>query len=267
LEARVNDKNKRFSHSSNATNISSLAHSALRESKKHLLRPANPEWIEHAGEVLVRHCLSRAFDKNSALQQLLELGFKETSIVDYCIPIAAARLGEAWVNDTLSFAECTLGTSNLQMLVKLISQNREGELNSSVGNRYLICVHEKEQHTLGALVVADILRRKGHSLKVILDANSDEVCHLQKANRYDGIFFSCASYLSIRETAECVKQIRNISGSELPIFLGGGNIEEISEGADLSEFNLVTSSVEAVDEYVKNKIKRQTNTQRLVMIH
>ena len=265
----MNYKNRRFSHSSNVANISSLAHSALRESKKHLLRPANPEWIEYAGEVLVRHCLSRAFDKNSALQQLLELGFKETSIVDYCIPIAATRLGEAWVNDTLSFAECTIGTSNLQILVKLISQNREGEeeLNPSVGNRYLICVHEKEQHTLGALVVADILRRKGHSLKVILDANSNQVCQLQKANRYEGIFFSCASYLSIRETAECVKKIRNISGSEVPIFLGGGNIEEISEGADLSEFNLVTSSVEAVDDYVKNKIKRETNTHRLDMVH
>ena len=35
----------------------------------------------------------------------MELGFKYDTIVDYCIPLAATKLGEAWVNDTLSFSE------------------------------------------------------------------------------------------------------------------------------------------------------------------
>jgi hypothetical protein len=78
----------------------------------------------------------------------VELGFKHDTIVDYCIPLAATKLGEFWVNDTLSFCETTVGSANLQILLKLIVEDRQIGFNSSNGKRFLICVHESEQHTL-----------------------------------------------------------------------------------------------------------------------
>ena len=257
LEASVSNKNIRIQPSSDDGLISSLVYSALNASKEHLLRPANPEWIEEAGILLVRECLSGSFNQKTVLQKLVEQGFKHDTIVDYCIPLAATKLGESWVNDTLSFSEATVGSANLQTLLKLIADNREIGFESRNGKRFLICVHESEQHTLGALVMGDMLRRQGHSLKIKLDANFSEILYLQNSNDYDAIFFSCASYLSVRETAGCVKKIRQALKYDLPIFLGGSNIEKISEGVDLKDFDLVTSSLEAVVEYVEKQRKKE----------
>ena len=243
--------------SSDDSLISSLVYSALNTSKEHILRPANPEWIEEAGDLLVRRCLSSAFDQKTILQELMELGFKHDTIVDYCIPLTATKLGESWVNDTLSFSETTVASANLQILLKLIAEDRQISFNSSNGKRFLICVHESEQHTLGALVMGDMLRRQGHSLKIKLDAKFSEICDLQNANDYDAIFFSCASFLSAKETVGCVKKIRQTFRDDIPIFLGGSNIEQISEGINLKDFDLVTSSLNAATEYVEKQHKKE----------
>ena len=243
--------------SSDDSLITSLVYSALNTSKEHILRPANPEWIEEAGNLLVRRCLSSTFDQKTVLQELIELGFKHDTIVDYCIPLAATKLGESWVNDTLSFSETTVASANLQILLKLIAEDRQISFNSSNGKRFLICVHESEQHTLGALVMGDMLRRQGHSLKIKLDAKFSEICDLQNANDYDAIFFSCASFLSAKETVGCVKKIRQTFRDDIPIFLGGSNIEQISVGINLKVFDLVTSSLEAATEYVEKQRKKE----------
>ena len=243
--------------SSDDSLISSLVYSALNTSKEHILRPANPEWIEEAGNLLVRRCLSSTFDQKTVLQELMELGFKHDTIVDHCIPLTATKLGESWVNDTLSFSETTVASANLQILLKLIAEERQISFNYSNGKRFLICVHESEQHTLGALVMGDMLRRQGHSLKIKLDAKFSEICELQNANDYDAIFFSCASFLSAKETVGCVKKIRQTFKDDIPIFLGGSNIEQISEGINLKDFDLVTSSLEAATEYVEKQRKKE----------
>ena len=252
----MSEKNIGMPLSSDDSLISSLVYSALNKSKDKLLRPANSEWIEEAGVLLVRQCLSKSFESKTVLQELVELGFKYDTIVDNCIPLAATKLGEAWVNDTLSFSEATVGSANLQILLKLIADDRPISMNSSNGKRFLICVHESEQHTLGALVMSDMLRRQGHSLKIKLDAKFSEICDLQNSNDYDAIFFSCASFLSAKETAGCVKKIRQTFRYDLPIFLGGSNIEQISEGINLKDFDLVTSSLDAAVEYVEKQRKK-----------
>ena len=243
--------------SSDDSLISSLVYSALNTSKEHILRPANPEWIEEAGNLLVRRGLSSTFDQKTVLQELMELGFKHDTIVDHCIPLTATKLGESWVNDTLSFSETTVASANLQILLKLIAEDRQISFNSSNGKRFLICVHESEQHTLGALVMGDMLRRQGHSLKIKLDAKFSEICDLQNASDYDAIFFSCASFLSAKETVGCVKKIRQTFRDDIPIFLGGSNIEQISEGVNLKDFDLVTSSLDAATEYVEKQRKKE----------
>jgi hypothetical protein len=256
LGASVSAKNFSIPLSSNEAMISTLVYSALNKSKENLLRPAHPGWIEEAGKLLVQHCLSKTFDQKTILQELLMLGFKVDTIVDHCIPIAATRLGEAWVKDTLSFSEATIGSANLQILLKLIAQDREDNFISDSGKRFLVCVHESEQHTLGALVLGDMLRRQGHSLKIKLNAQLTQICDLQESSDYDGIFFSCSSFLSIKETAACVRKIRQTVTHNCPIFLGGSNIEQTSLGLDLNEFDLVTNSLSDVIKYVEKNRKK-----------
>jgi hypothetical protein len=61
--------------------------------------------------------------------------------------------------------------------------------------------------------------------------------------------------LDFKETAACVREIRQTLKSNCPIFLGGSNIEHVSTGLDLKEFDLVTSSLNAVIEYVEKNRK------------
>ena len=251
----MSTKNFRTSLNSDEALISTLVYSALNTSKEHLRRPAHPGWIEEAGKLLVQHCLSKTFEQKTILQELLDMGFKVDTIVDHCIPIAATRLGEAWVKDTLSFSEATIGSANLQILLKHIAQDRENSFISETGKRFLICVHESEQHTLGALVLGDMLRRQGHSLKIKLDAQLTQICDLQESNDYDAIFFSCSSFLSIKETAACVRKIRQTLSNTCPIFLGGTDIGKVSQGLDLNEFDLVTNSLNSVAEYLEKNRK------------
>ena len=93
MEASVNEKNIRLSQSSDIDHISNLVYSALNASKKHLLRPANPEWVEHAGMLLARHCLSKNFNYSAALQELFELGFQER---DNYRPLHSNSSCKAW---------------------------------------------------------------------------------------------------------------------------------------------------------------------------
>jgi hypothetical protein len=254
--ASVSTKNFRIPLNSDEGLISTLVYSALNTSKEHLRRPAHPGWIEEAGKLLVQHCLSETFEQKTILQELLDMGFKVDTIVDHCIPIAATRLGEAWVKDTLSFSEATIGSANLQRLLQHIAQDRENNFISDSGKRFLICVHESEQHTLGALVLGDMLRRQGHSLKIKLDAQFTQICDLQESNDYDAIFFSCSSFLSIKETAACVRKIRQTLSNTCPIFLGGTDIGKVSQGLDLNEFDLVTNSLSDVIKYVEKNRKK-----------
>ena len=60
----------------------------------------------------------------------------------------------------------------------------------------------------------------------------------------------------MKETADCVQKLRQKFRLSLPIFLGGSNIELISQGINLKDFDLVTSSLSAVIEYVQKQRKK-----------
>ena len=63
-------------------------------------------------------------------------------------------------------------------------------------------------------------------------------------------------FFSVKETADCVQKLRQKFRHSLPIFLGGSNIELISQGINLKDFDLVTSSLNAVIEYVQKQRKK-----------
>ena len=60
----------------------------------------------------------------------------------------------------------------------------------------------------------------------------------------------------MKETADCVQKLRQKFRLSIPIFLGGSNIELISQGINLKDFDLVTSSLSAVIEYVQKQRKK-----------
>ncbi|MGA0229144.1 MAG: hypothetical protein ACO3K4_15350, partial [Paracoccaceae bacterium] len=123
------------------------------------LNPETSIRIESASDWLERYCLSNKFDASTAVNTLISRGVHADAIVDYCIPRIARIYGQEWANDSLSFATVSVGCAHLQLVLKHIIHQRGFNVLGGEGKCLLLAAPAPEQHTLGALVLADQLRR------------------------------------------------------------------------------------------------------------
>ena len=50
---------------------------------------------------------------------MIASGISSADIAEDYVPLAARKLGEAWVDDTLSFSQVTIGAARLQEIVRV----------------------------------------------------------------------------------------------------------------------------------------------------
>lgn len=109
------------------------------------------------------------------VRDMVEARIRPEDIADFYIPEVARRLGAAWCEDGLSFADVTIGTARLQGLLKEIgshwTDDRRLDPDAPV---VLVVVLADEFHTLGAMVLCGQLSRIGVSVKLAMGhAESD----------------------------------------------------------------------------------------------
>ncbi len=252
----MDDKSKsKAPHNWQQDHINRLAKDAITTARSHLSSDTSLR-LNEATEWLEAYSLKADFDTIYALQTLSGRGVAEDIIVDHCIPRAACSHGDRWVSDTLSFSEVSIGTAHLQMLLKTITGNRKVDVRNQLGKCLLITALEDEQHTLGALVLGDQMRRKGYSLKILINSTLNEISHLMSNNSYDALLFSAGSERIAQLSAQCVNKIRQIHKNSPKMFLGGSILAfGVSEPVS-SEFNLVTNNLDLVIDEIENNVIR-----------
>lgn len=233
--------------------INKLAKDAITTARLHL-SPDTSARLNESSDWLEAYSLKPDFETEYALSTLKARGITEDIIVDYCIPRAACGLGDDWVSDTLSFSEVSIGSTHLQMLLKSISQNRKTDIRKQTGKCLLIVVLDDEQHTLGALTLADILRRRGYSLKVLIQSSISEVSQHLSNNTYDALLFSAGSEHIAQLSADCVKKIGHLTKNRTKSFLGGSILAFDVPSAVSSQFNLVTNNLDLVIDELENSV-------------
>ena len=197
--------------------------------------------------------LSRMFDAmlHPSGIRLLEVikEMRRARITSLCIaetylPIIARRLGDAWLEDRVSFANVTIGSARLQALLRRLEGEWGLSRDSSYDSppAYLVGVPEGVQHTLGASVLAGQLRHRGLSVHLEVELTVEQLAHQVRNERYSGVFISASSLDHLESCNKLVDCTKSESRST-PVIIGGIILEHHSDIQSLTSADLVTSDV------------------------
>lgn len=155
---------------------------------------------------------------------LIADGLPAERICDVHIPATARRMGEDWVNDELPFSTVTIGTARLQGLLRELDLDLERGAGHAAGGgigTVLLVVAPGADHTLGALVLASQLRRRGLSVRLSLGEAPEAMVGAMAGAHFDGVFLSATLAACLPPLAQAVAAIRAAMPVPPPLILGG----------------------------------------------
>ncbi|NDH72546.1 MAG: hypothetical protein EBY50_09225 [Rhodobacteraceae bacterium] len=103
-----------------------------------------------------------------------------------------------------------------------------------------------EQHTLGALVLADQLRRLDFSVKMCLGRPAEDVANSVFENKFDAVLFSASSLETVKISAQCVNLIRQNYAYQPVFFLGGSILSTLGREDMPHVFDYVTNKLDVI---------------------
>jgi methylmalonyl-CoA mutase cobalamin-binding subunit len=167
-------------------------------------------------------------------------------LADVYIPEVARRLGEAWMLDGLTFAEVTMGTARLQAILREIGTNWSADaMGGADGATILVVLPVGEQHTLGAMVLAGRLRRKGISVAMRIAPHATDLAAYVASRNFDAAFVSVAVQDRLETCGKLVRTLKEATGGRLKVAVGGAVLDQgalmAQTGADM-----VSSDIDAV---------------------
>jgi MerR family transcriptional regulator, light-induced transcriptional regulator len=197
---------------------------------------------------------SLAGTKDAFADLLSELRISRISLAalsDLYIPLAAARMGEDWEKDEMSWLEVSVGVSRLQSLVREIGSAWVADQAADSGfGSILLIVPDREQHTLGPMVAMGQMRRFGVSVCLRIAPTANELRSLVAARDFDGVMISVATQEKLESVAKTVKFLKSIVTKSTPIVVGGAVMAKVEDpaactGADISS-NDIGAALEAI---------------------
>lgn len=224
-----------------------LVESALRKvvSGNSVREPrGRDEWVSHLCEALVS-------DSDAAHQvavaQLMANGVSSRELCQEVIPAVARRLGELWVNDRASFVDVAVGTARLQALFRTQQFSGSGgslDRAMPLGKSVLMVVPAFEQHSLGAFVAADRLRREGLWVHMSIGLDHGKLAQLIRGTRFSMIGISVATWKSVELTTEIVDYLRAELEALPPIVIGGFGVDDRKKVVDETGADHAVAAVE-----------------------
>lgn len=179
-----------------------------------------------------------------ALTALRQARVPVESIVERYIPAAARRLGCDWVNDRAGFSAVTIGCARLQRLVRDLGAGWSADAAEGAGGRtVLLVVPDIEDHTLGAVVAAGALRRRGYSVCLRLKPSRAEYQDLVCRQRFDAVMISFANVERL-EYLEVMAKSAVAAGSG-PVIAGGAIADRLQAGTRLAGVSLIAADAAA----------------------
>lgn len=124
-------------------------------------------------------------------EALLDAGISVEELCQNHLAPAARRLGVMWDQDRLPFTEVALATARIQSILRRLPLGRFG-LRATRGAGAIFAAVPGEMHTLGVMMAADLFRRGGWDVSLLVGLTHDEL--LARLTRDDRpvIGLSCA---------------------------------------------------------------------------
>lgn len=213
--------------------VKSLAEEVIRraaalapaDAVKSVAADARPGVIMGLTEALV------GSDPEAALHQIQNLqqagaDLEELELV--YLAAAAQRLGTLWEDSILSVAEVTLGTSRIYGILRALDPIREVPRVPS-GRSAMFANVPGDQHVLGIRMAADIFRRRGWDIDLLIGLSHNELVARVGETAHLIIGLSAGGGRVIAELARLVLAIR-MQKPGVRIFVSG---RAVTENADL----------------------------------
>lgn len=173
------------------------------------------------------------------LETCREAKISDAMLVDEYLPAAARKLGAAWCEDDMSFADVTIGSARLQAMLRDLRAPQVDDLKAL---NVLIVVPQDAYHTLGAAVVADQLRRLGVAPTLALGLDRDELAELVESHDFNAVMISAAACERLETLRTIVDCVRGATRSVVPIILGGTVSEKDTDILTLTGADYVSTN-------------------------
>lgn len=208
-------------------------------------RPADARHLNESHLALLSRAAHAADPgaRRAALNHLRSEGVPSEDICDVYVPAIARRMGEAWMQNALSFAEVSIATARLQAVLHDVGP----PCTAGSGSRSVaVVVPEGEDHTLGAIVLTQQLRRRGLSVRLHVRRAARELVDLLAESDASAIFVSLSSPENIGPVGDLISDLRRSRAAIPPIIVGGSIM--LTGEAPLDEVigaDLVTCDIDA----------------------
>jgi hypothetical protein len=223
-----------------ASGVSSLARSVLARLSRRVAgadRGPDPDEVD----TLARTAAAvDPADFQALRDELRRRRVSESDLADLYFPAVARKLGQGWADDTLGFAEVSIGLARLQAVLHDVARdwfsNNTARPESATT---LLLLPDGEQHSFGALVLMGRLRRRGVSVQLMTGARPDLVQKLLRRRSFDCVMISLACEERVDPSRRLVAAVRRSVETPVRIVVGGAVMERIDDlqgltGADLA---------------------------------
>ena len=150
-------------------------------------------------------------------------GLSLTQIYIAGIAESAKVLGEHWLSDRLSFAECTIGFSRLHQMLHDYSAEfvTEGRLEPN-GYSLLLMTEPGTQHGLGVFMLSEFFKRAGWNVTLVNPMDIADFKRNFQSDWFDAVGLSLSTERHLAEIqSELPELIAGCVNASLHVFLGG----------------------------------------------
>lgn len=182
--------------------------------------------------LLAEHCMAGAADRITQLvEAMIRAGLREEEIAELYVPAAARLMGTWWTDDRVGFADVTVGCASLSRLLRVLDGAagvRRGSEPQAAS--VLVMTTLNAQHTLGASVLAQTLRRRGLVTKLWMGAAPRAARQMLRDAAFDAVMISVSSGEPLDQVRRLVEAAK-LGHACPPIVIGGSIVGTVEGGA------------------------------------
>jgi methanogenic corrinoid protein MtbC1 len=166
----------------------------------------------------------------AVMHQALKDGACREDLADFYVPEVARQLGRDWETDDLGFVGVTIGVSRLQAMLRELGPEWSGDHSADPdAASIMVILPQNAYHSLGSMVLAGQLRRKGFSVRIMLGQGPDEIADMLQHTNFQSVFISASQSETLETLRRIVDVVKTATLQPTPVIIGGSILEVETE--------------------------------------
>lgn len=217
------------------------------------------DFLGQITQTLVQSIIANEFDEaQNLINEVHFRGLDRARILTDILSPAAAKFGDLWLNDDLSFTDVTMGMGCLTGLMRGICCTDASNFSSMPLKNALILSNHDGDHRFGPQMFCELLRMNGWSTRHVIVEADDEAADIIASTPVSFIGLSIDRELDIPKWRTRLKTLReHASNPNLKIIAGGPGLANIKEPLDSLGFDAAFQDGPSTLTYLENLYQKQ----------